>query len=609
MALPEAQSHEWIRISVKYSNICEVCKSEILQGEQALWARGSKRIKHVSCGDNNSLAQATPAFGANEIHPTSVSPSITTDNTNGTNSLISRYCKNCGFNLATIGPAKFCPNCGGNLEGLDRVTSQNAATISKGDLGVSGISSSHASPSSSPPLEELDGFDCNDGQIGEGKNQSNNQAPLVSIEELGRRLEDMTAQILASMGYSTEKRQILQGKSKSRNEIDILAKKGGKVLAVECKNYSRYVGADQLREFKSKLEDLQIENALFVTNAVFSKDAELFADHHHIRLWNGRILRENFFSMTIGRLGAVQETVFRIALPVNVSFEQVSGLHLANPSAIRLQRPRLIFHPYYKFDYHLSSTRIDPGRGVHTVRDAGTIIVDALDGEILSSQGKASRLFSRFASNSDLSEADDTMTSREEHQVIHDILNIKVEYNYGITQPKEFDITKLEYGVPYKSARYSVISKVIEDNTKDVTYNLRISKNNIQRRRMTIVPKPSEVFIKRISIIHVPMWSLDMEGNNGVIYSRRILAASGVTLVDTIAHCPKHFTLGKLQFIKRQTHAVCEICGGAFCKDHVSQVNGVFYCQQHIPDEAHSTESEKNHRGKLGLLKKGLTGF
>jgi hypothetical protein len=508
--------------------------------------------------------------------------------------------------LTQIGLAKFCPSCGGSLS-QSEISADKDAKASK-----AGLASKKDSYDAPLPLEKLQGFDSDDGGAGGGSDDlSKNRTPPVSIEELGRRLEDMTAQILANMGYSTEKRQILLGKSKSRNEIDIVAKKGGKLLAVECKNYSRYVGADQLREFKSKLDDLQIENALFVTNVVFSKDAELFANHHHIRLWDGRMLRENFFSMTIGRLGAAQEIVLKDALPVSVSIEQVSWLHLANPSAVRLQRPRLVFHPYYKYDYRLDIARQDPGRGVHRVKDEGSVIVDALDGEILSSQGRASRLFSRFASSTNLSEADEAVASREEHQVILDISNIKAERNYRIAQSKEFDVVKLEYGVLYKSAMYSVVSKIIEDNTKEVAYSVRVSKNETQRRRMPIIPKSSEVYIKKISMVYVPMWSLDIEGNGGISYSRRVLAASGVTLVDSIAHCPKHLTLGKMQFIKRQTYAVCEICGGAFCKDHISQVGGIFYCQQHTPSDTHSTDDTRAEakKGMLGTLKKGSSGI
>jgi predicted RecB family endonuclease len=44
--------------------------------------------------------------------------------------------------------------------------------------------------------------------------------------------------ILLKQGYtSTEKRQKLRGVSQALNEIDILARKDGRLIAIECKNY------------------------------------------------------------------------------------------------------------------------------------------------------------------------------------------------------------------------------------------------------------------------------------------------------------------------------------------------------------------------------------
>jgi hypothetical protein len=57
----------------------------------------------------------------------------------------------------------------------------------------------------------------------------------------GIMLEETVEQILKGEGYSTERRKKLVGKSNTENEIDILAKKGNKILAVECKNYAYFI--------------------------------------------------------------------------------------------------------------------------------------------------------------------------------------------------------------------------------------------------------------------------------------------------------------------------------------------------------------------------------
>jgi hypothetical protein len=59
------------------------------------------------------------------------------------------------------------------------------------------------------------------------------------------------------------------------------------------------------------------------------------------------------------------------------------------------------------------------------------------------------------------------------------------------------------------------------------------------------------------------------------------LAASKTFIVDEIAYCPKHFSLGILWTVRQKACAICEICGGAFCAEHIFKVNGSYYCEEH----------------------------
>ena len=590
MPLIDDKLDEWIPISVKYKNICDDCKKEITIGEKAFWLRGSRRIRHVPCQQQHSSIQIPPS---SDSQPPNKSINRTKPESATT---ASQSCSTCGFVLNQINRANFCPGCGANLSAA--LTTTAVAPVNQNSSGPIGNTSISAKLIANPTGPLLDGPDEADPETKTGAS--------ISVEDLGRRLEDMTEQILKGMGYSTEKRQRILGKSGTRNEIDILAKKGERVTAVECKNYSRYVGVDELREFKSKLEDLQIGNALFVTNAVFSKDAETYANHHHIRLWNGKQLRENFFSMTIGRVrDASPEIVLSTSLPVNLTLEAFSRLDLANPSALRRQRPRLIFHPYYRYDYRLDIARTDPTRGTHRVTDDGTIIVDALDGEILAKLGVASRLASKFIGSAHIDES--AASSKEENQIIEDILTIPAEKDMRMYLRDDCDIIKLQYGVTFRAAQYNVINKVIEDNTKEVGYTIRVARDRVQRKKMPIIPKPYEVNIKRITLVYVPKWSMDIEGENSA-YTRKSLAASRTVLVDTISICPKHFSLGKVQLRKKNTHAACDICGSAYCEDHIYHADGRFYCDKHKP-EPQTVEGNTLNESKVGSIGKRFGSF
>lgn len=431
----------------------------------------------------------------------------------------------------------------------------------------------------------------------------------MSVEELGNKLEDLTEQVLKSMGYTTQRNQRLLGESGTRPEIDILAKMGNKVIAVECKNYANYVGVDQLREFNSKLEDLHIKEALFVTSAFFSHEAEIYAHHKNIRLWNRKQLQEYFFSVSIGRLGSFQEIVLSSALPIEMRYEESCKLDITNPSSVKILRPRLILHPYYILDYRVDAQRRDPARGMHNVRDEGVYLVDAVDGELIHAtkkEGLGSKLKDKLSGDSE-----DALAAREQKQIAKDLIEIKPQLQYKVQQTKDYDVNKLRYAISFKSAKWSVIHRVIDENTQKVAYRVRVSRDRVDTRRMTIIPKPYEVRIRKLSLVYVPKWDMDIESGH-ITYSRRILAASRSIITDTISLCPKHLSLGSLKVVKKSTHAVCEICGGAFCKDHIANVGDVFYCEEHNPNmgskdasknELNDHESVKNLKSLFRLRK------
>jgi Holliday junction resolvase-like predicted endonuclease len=129
------------------------------------------------------------------------------------------------------------------------------------------------------------------------------QSPYVYTLDV--KLEDFVEKVLLKQGYtSTQTRQKLEGLSHALNEIDIVGHKTDRLTAVECKNYSeaRTVGIKEIRDFQSKLQDLpQIHDAIFVTNARFSSEAEIYSAHHNISLWDGEKLSRIHYLMNMGR--------------------------------------------------------------------------------------------------------------------------------------------------------------------------------------------------------------------------------------------------------------------------------------------------------------------
>ena len=472
------------------------------------------------------------------------------------------------------------------------------STQPSADWPVTISSPSSLQESGSP--EQLQSQTITSTAVKEGEEQIDEEKP-VSIYKLGVSLEETVDKIHQSMGYTTQRRQRLADNTGSKHEIDVYATKGNRIRAIECKNYdeSRSVGIKELRDFAMKVTSLKIRDALFVTNTTFSSESEKFALGKNINLWNGDELRERFFSMTIGRLGSGQETSLELALPINTTFEEISRLEIANPELVKIQA-RLVLHPYYKVDWKIDIIRYDPARGKHKLEDQGTYVIDALDGEVINpKEGLVSGLIGGLFKKSD-----EKLAMKEEKQIVEDLIAMKPESKYKVTQTSDYAVSQLKPAVKAETAQKTAIQQIIDDTRKEESYEVR-TRHGEETRKISLIAKPSEVIVKKSSLIYVPKWNVDIESGQ-ITFMRKALAASKIMLVDTIAYCPRHLSLGDLQLIKKQTHAICEICGGAFCKDHIFQLEDKFYCEEHDPNKPMSGENHINQQTSAtsGQIKK-----
>lgn len=124
------------------------------------------------------------------------------------------------------------------------------------------------------------------------------------------------------------------------------------------------------------------------------------------------------------------------------------------------------------------------------------------------------------------------MKNVEQDLMIRDLTTIRPEYQYKIEETADYSITKLDYKVPFKVARDMVKEKVVEENTKEVSYKLKLSKDKTEERKMTIIPKHDDVRIKKSSLIYVPKWEISIESKT-TSYVRKILAAKSLNVQKT----------------------------------------------------------------------------
>ncbi|MEM5784673.1 MAG: restriction endonuclease [Candidatus Aenigmatarchaeota archaeon] len=449
---------------------------------------------------------------------------------------------------------KFCPYCGTNLQFIGKVS--QATTFQQ-----------HIQPSIAPsqptqqPIEE------------------DLEPVKLNIYDLGLQLENTTALIFEKMGYKVEKRKRVPTKSGATAEIDILLTRGIRKRAVECKNYdpSRTVGIQDMRVFKDKLSDIGIASGIFVTNTYFSEDAQKLAESIGIELWDGDKLREKFYAYAIGRIKN-PSLVHDPVLPLKVDFTSASSLSLRNNQSIRLFSAVLLYHPYFLIKYRLQSTRKDPTGKTHTITDNSTYFVDALDGDIINRERGFLETVTGILSNKK-----ERIESREDKMVSEDLKSISPVME-PVLSSIDYQVSVADQEITEEDAVKIVKSYVVEKNKRDISYNIKI-RGEIVNRSFKLVPHLNEVIILGTKLVYVPKWDLEYEAGQ-TSFTRRFLASSGRTLEDELAKCQK------CTLLKRETVAVCEVCGQALCDKHITLApDGKYYCDRDLPPQFKTQDS------------------
>jgi len=443
-----------------------------------------------------------------------------------------KFCPNCGIELK-FQQAKFCPECGAPL-------------------------SNNESPKTGSPISKsfeeptIPGADIN-------------------VYELGKKLEDVVESIYKSKGYVTQRRQRIEGESGTKSEIDIVAKRGNRIIAIECKNYTDAVGIDKVRDFSEKLRDLHLEG-VFIALSGLTQGAEQFAESRHIETIDSGELMEKWWTISVGRGESArgQSLILEYALPLNVSFTQATKINLLNKEKVKVSGAELIFHPYFFAEYAFKAQFKDPTKELHKFQDSDKLFVDALDGKVLNPMPekglgilKAIKNISSSSARAENARTQKLLTElKSKNPLPH--YNIQIEENYRAN--------KLKPAISLKQATESVLDFVIQKNTTEIAYTPKSQEDEwlSQSHKVTFIPKRSDIRILNKDVVILPRWSIEFESSKRT-YRREILACSGAVLEDTMLYCPKHFRIGAISFSQKQSIAVCEVCGESLCEEHVTR--------------------------------------
>jgi len=446
-----------------------------------------------------------------------------------------RFCPNCGEELPSPNP-NFCPYCGAPLNEPKKV------------------------------------------RFVTQKEDDTEKEVQRAIYELGVKLEECVAKILAAKGYKTQQRVRLDGSSGVSHEIDVLARRGNIVKAVECKNWKTPVGKEVIQKLHDTLKDLGSKwNGVIASFAGFTEDAENLAKHYGIELWDPDYLKEEFWVISVGRAveASFGETIkVENAFPIKVNFSEAAEIRLKNKDKI-MMNGTLSYHPYYIVSYSYHAVFKDPTKKVHRFRDSGKVFIDALDGSVLNPTP-----LKTLASVTQVLKGVISKRAREESKRAKKLIEemeIGTPKNYKVRPEEDYGVRVLQPSISKRSLAKSAINYIVQKNTERIVYTPKSRKSEFlpETKSITYVPKTRDVNIKSIRLVYIPKWEINYEAFSKT-YTKEVLAFSGTVLEDTLQYCPRHIGL-----LKKENVAICEVCGQALCKEHVFQcpVCGKWLCE------------------------------
>lgn len=468
-----------------------------------------------------------------------------------------KFCPECGTPLQQTN-AKFCPECGAGL--IQETSTQKNPAKTQTVL-----------PDDEDWSKPIDWSEEED--TGEEDAQ-----PLANAYELGKKLEEIVNSIYRAEGYKTEQRVRMPGHGGYTNEIDIIARKGKELIAIECKNFTAAVGIKEIRDFSQKLDDLgRGWRGVFAAFNDFTLDAQNFAESRNIEILDHEELKERFFAVSAGRVSRKGDRLtVTSALPIKFDYLTVTTLPLQNKHLVAVSTAGLTFHPYVKVPYSFKARVYDPTKKLHRFSDDGTVVIDLLDGKVLN--GQAWKGGSLLNSLSSLKQSNDNTRTLK---IFNEVMNHSPSPEYSITIGSDYQITELKPEITKRAVERGAIEYITAKNTKDMAYTPAKGDSILDIKHRKFIPRRGNIKLFKSEMVLVPKWSVHFNAF-GTVYTKEVFAHSGTVLENTIQYCPKHFKLGAIN-VKKETAAVCEVCGKAYCSEHIAQcpVCGKWVCSDH----------------------------
>lgn len=146
----------------------------------------------------------------------------------------------------------------------------------------------------------------------------------------------------------------------------------------------------------------------------------------------------------------------------------------------------------------------------HRIRDEDYFVLDSITEQILYVDEKENisnyhQMLFLIKRNRDEFEFINLSKKFENSQICDDLRNIKPKMQYKLNESPDYLINVLDPNISFKTANMITLEKIIQSNAKEISYDVRTSKIEVETKTMTIVPKKSGITRKRSSLTYVPI--------------------------------------------------------------------------------------------------------
>ncbi len=331
----------------------------------------------------------------------------------------------------------------------------------------------------------------------------------------GRLLVDMVCDVCRVEGFTVVKN--VDSEKNTGNNVDIVAsrrvRKKVQKVAFECWEKDSQVNGKEIESFVKRLKALNITSGIYVSPKGFTGDAEFFARKLGVELWDMAKLKEH-----LSRIETRERTRVPGTLPVSkVLPATIFSSQLENGRTLKMRSlPRLEFRPYYFARFDANAGKKKRGKGV--------LVLDGVDGRV----------------------CDAGMFEGQLHHLpstgwFIDCLQIEPSVGHLPRLPDELGMSSTVTVAPVGLAQEQVrtlVGTVLEKETGI---------------------EPEEVTVTDVSLLHVPIVTVELVAGEKS-YRKVVQAATGKMIWDETAKC---------LLCENSSRAICEVCGGTVCVEHV----------------------------------------